>query len=81
MHTADCRSVEFDAKSQYLLSASFDNTIGIYDLKQQSIKAQPDCHTDRVVLAKWHPHLPITLSTSADCTARILGPRRLYNSA
>jgi len=37
-------------------------------------------HTDRVVLAKWHPFYPIILSTSADKTARIFAPRKFIEA-
>lgn len=77
IHSEDCRSVEFDSKSNYLLTASFDNTIGIYDLANRTLKEKLTSHSDRVVLAKWHPNLPVILSASADCTARIYAPKKL----
>jgi len=72
-HNADCRSVEFSSDNKWLISASFDNSIGIVDMNHnQTFKIEP--HDDKVVSAKWHPYLPILLSTGADRTARVLAP-------
>lgn len=32
IHDADCRSVEFDPTANYVTTASFDGTVGIYDI-------------------------------------------------
>lgn len=72
-HTNDCRSVEFSADANWLVTASFDGTIGVVDLNKGNVRKMAD-HTDRVVSARWHPYLPIILSTSADRTARIFCP-------
>jgi len=72
-HTSDCRSVEFSADANWLVTASFDGTIGVVDLNKGVVRKITE-HTDRVVSARWHPYLPIILSTSADRTARIFCP-------
>jgi len=87
IHEADCRlfrfycsnigrSVEFDAYSGLLATSSFDATIGIYDVNERMMKNRIQNHTDRVVLAKWHPFYPVILSTSADTTARLFAPKK-----
>lgn len=69
-HGGDCRSVEFSCDAKWLLSASFDRSLGVFDMrKNESFKLT--AHDDRVVCAKWHPFLPICISTSADRTARV----------
>ena len=69
-HTADCRSVEFSADTNWLVSCSFDGSLGFVNMKS-SKNCKVEFHDDRVVSIKWHPYLPILLSTSADKTARI----------
>lgn len=72
-HTSDCRAVEFSADANWLVSASFDSTIGVMDVNKGAMRRITD-HTDRVVSVRWHPYLPIVLSTSADRTARVFCP-------
>ena len=66
IHEEDCRSVEFDPSGRYFASTSFDNTCKIYDTSTDKVVSTLTAHTDRVVLAKWHPFFPILISTSAD---------------
>jgi WD40 repeat protein len=69
-HSTECRSVEFSPDANWLVSASFDSSIGIVDLNStQTYKLEQ--HQDRVVCARWHPSLPVLLSTSADKTVRL----------
>ena len=69
-HTLECRSVEFSSNSQWLATGSFDSTLGLVEvIKGQVFKFEP--HMDKIVSVRWHPSLPILLSTSADKTARI----------
>lgn len=69
-HTSECRSVDFSSNGQWIATGSFDSTLGLVDMnKGQVFKLEP--HMDRIVSVKWHPSLPIILSTSADKTARI----------
>jgi WD40 repeat protein len=72
-HTGEARSVEFSSDTRWLVSSSFDSSIGIVDM-YKSVTYRLEQHEDRVVCAKWHPFLPILLSTSADRTARIFSP-------
>jgi len=80
LHEADCRSVEFDSSSGLIATSSFDATIGIYDLNSERLLNRISNHTDRVVLAKWHPFYPVILSTSADTTARLFAPQQFIDS-
>lgn len=69
-HKSECRSVEFSSDTRWLVSASFDSTLGLVDMHRgQTYRLEQ--HADRVVSATWHPYLPIVLSTSADKTARL----------
>jgi len=74
------RSVEFDSSSGLIVTSSFDATIGIYDLNNERLLNRISSHTDRVVLAKWHPFYPVILSTSADTTARLFAPQKFVES-
>jgi WD40 repeat protein len=78
--TNSFRSVEYDAYSGLIATSSFDSTIGLYDVNEKIIRNRIQNHTDRVVLAKWHPFYPIILSTSADFTARLFAPRKFMDS-
>jgi WD40 repeat protein len=72
VHSADCRSVEFSSDTRWLVSASFDTTLGLVDVGDMHRgQYKLEQHADRVVSATWHPYLPIVLSTSADKTARL----------
>jgi WD40 repeat protein len=69
-HTLECRSVEFSSNAAWLATGSFDSTLGLVEMsKGQVFKLEP--HMDKIVSVRWHPSLPILLSTSADKTARI----------
>ena len=69
-HRESCRSVEFSCNAQWLASASFDQTVGLTSIETgQSYRIQE--HSGKVVSARWHPALPLILSTSADKTARV----------
>lgn len=69
-HTLECRSVEFSSNAMWLATGSFDSTLGLVDVRKgQVFKFEP--HMDKIVSVRWHPSLPILLSTSADKTARI----------
>lgn len=70
-HTADCRSLEFSCDTNWLVSCSFDGSLGFVNMKSGK-NYKIEFHDDRVVSIRWHPYLPILLSTSADKTARIL---------
>ena len=69
-HSGECRSVDFSCNAQWLSTGSFDSSIGLVNITEGSVfKLEP--HMERIVSTKWHPSLPILLSTSADKTARI----------
>lgn len=70
-HTADCRSLEFSCDTNWLVSCSFDGSLGFVNMKSGK-NYKIEFHDDRVVSIRWHPYLPILLSTSADRTARVL---------
>jgi WD40 repeat protein len=68
------RSVSFSPDGKYLVSASFDSTIKIFDVEREFSSVGILEHNDRVVSVKWHPEVPLLISTSADKTARIWIP-------
>jgi WD40 repeat protein len=69
--------VSFNVDGKYLASAGFDSFIHITDTSDldslQTVKSLQ--HEDKVVSVRWHPHLPLLLSTSADKTARVWYPQ------
>jgi len=71
IHNDDCRSVEYDPSCKYFASTSFDQTCKIYDIQSGQVTSTLKSHSDRVVLAKWHPFFPILLTTSADCQVKL----------
>ncbi len=66
--------MSFSPDGRFLVSASFDSTIKIFDVEQDFELVNELEHFDRVVSVKWHPDFPLLLSTSADKTARIWIP-------
>jgi len=68
------RSVSFSPDGRYLSSASFDAKIKIFDVENSFNLIGELEHFDRVVSVKWHPEVPMLISTSADKTARIWIP-------
>lgn len=75
-HQSEARGVSFNVDGKYLASAGFDSQIVVTDTSDldnlTTVKTLQ--HDDKVVSVKWHPHLPLLLSTSADKTARIWYP-------
>ena len=70
----EVRTICFSPDGKYLISGGFDNKIKIYDILNNFNLASELEHNDKVVSVKWHPDLPIIVSTSADKTARIWLP-------
>ncbi len=58
-----------------MASAGFDKNINISDTLNEEISVVKVLeHDDRVVSVRWHPYLPLLISTSADKSARIWTP-------
>jgi len=72
-HFQEARSVSFNFDGKYLASGAFDGLIKIMDVSNGKI-VKTMTHNDRVVNTKWHPFLPILVSTSADKTTRVWAP-------
>ena len=70
----EIRTICFSPDGKYLISGGFDNKIKIYDILNNFNLASELEHNDKVVSVKWHPDLPIIVSTSAAKTARIWSP-------
>jgi len=70
----EVRGLAFSPDGKYLVSGGFDNKVKIYDIMNNFNLAGELEHNDKVVSVKWHPDLPILISTSADKTARLWCP-------
>jgi len=71
------RGVSYSVDGYFIASASYDSQVHITDtvnLEKMSVVKTLE-HEDKVVSVKWHPYLPLLLSTSADKTARIWYPQ------
>ena len=75
-HNEQIRSVAFSPDGKYLLSGAFDAKIKIYDVKNNFNFVGEIEHNDKVVSCKWHPEIPLIVSTSADKTARVWIPSK-----
>eukprot|EP00743_Colponemidia_sp_Colp-15_P004540 GILK01004894.1.p1 GENE.GILK01004894.1~~GILK01004894.1.p1 ORF type:complete len:854 (+),score=139.34 GILK01004894.1:105-2666(+) len=73
-HQQDCRSVDFSANGRWLVTSSFDGTVGVVDVWTRRSATSLQAHQDRVISAKWHPKIPLIISTSADRTVRVWVP-------
>lgn len=69
--------MSYSVDGYFVASAGYDSQVLISDTvnldKVQVVKTLQ--HEDKVVSVKWHPYLPLLLSTSADKTARIWFPQ------
>jgi WD40 repeat protein len=76
-HSQEARGVSFNVDGKYLASAGFDGQIIITDTtdlnKLTTVKTLQ--HNDKVVSVRWHPHMPLLLSTSADRSVRVWYPQ------
>ena len=70
----EVRTICFSPDGKYLISGGFDNKIKIYDILNNFNLASELEHNDKVVSVRWHPDIPIIVSTSADRTARLWSP-------
>ena len=71
----ELRAVNFSKDGKFLMTASFDNKISIFDINDEMKLVKSLEHDDRAVNCKWHPDKPIIASSSADKTARIWTPK------
>ena len=76
-HNSEIRSINFSPDGKYLITGSFDHKIKIYDVANNFEVMGELEHNDKVVSCKWHPEIPMILSTSADKTARVWIPNKL----
>ena len=75
-HNEEVRAVSFSPDGKYLLSGSFDSKVKIYDINNNFTNIGELEHGDKVVSCKWHPEIPLIVSTSADKTARVWVPSK-----
>ena len=71
----ELRAVNFSKDGKFLMTASFDNKISIFDINNEMKLVKSLKHEDRAVNCKWHPDKPIIVSSSADNTAIIWTPK------
>ena len=76
-HNSEIRSINFSPDGKYLITGSFDHEIKIFDVGNNFEVMGELEHNDKVVSCKWHPEIPMILSTSADKTARVWIPNKL----
>ena len=76
LHSQQVRGVSYSVDGNYVASAGYDGAIHISETinleKMRVVKTLN--HDDKVVSVKWHPYLPLLLSSGADRTARIWFP-------
>ncbi len=69
-HSDEGRSVSFSSDGLFKATGSFDHSIAITKtMDSEPLKVLK--HDDKVVCVRWHPFLPILVSTAADSTARV----------
>ena len=73
-HIQAARSVSYNVDGKFLASAGFDSMIRVMDSANNLSVVKTLSHEDKVVCVRWHPFLPMLLSTSADKTARLWMP-------
>ena len=71
----EIRACNFSKDGKFLMTASFDKKISIFDINDDMKLVKFLEHDDRAVNCKWHPDKPIIASSSADNTARIWTPK------
>jgi len=73
-HTDGIEAVGFCACMPLFLSASLDSTVRVWDLAAQAERGMIQ-HKDSVVVARWHPSLPILFTGSMDRTVQVVDAR------
>jgi WD40 repeat protein len=76
-HNNEIRTINFSPDGKYLLTGGFDHKIKIFDVNNNFDVLGELQHNDKVISCKWHPEIPMILSTSADKTARVWIPTKL----
>ena len=71
----EIRTVNISKDGKFLMTASFDKKISIFDINDDLKLVKYLDHDDRAVNCKWHPDKPIIASSSADNTVRIWSPK------
>ena len=71
----EIRACNFSKDGKFLMTASFDKKINIFDINDDMKLVKYLEHDDRAVNCKWHPDKPIIASSSADNTVRIWTPK------
>jgi len=71
----EIRAVNISKDGKFLMTASFDKKISIFDINDDLKLVKYLEHDDRAVNCKWHPDKPIISSSSADNTVRIWTPK------
>ena len=76
-HESQCRSLDYDSTGRWILTASFDGSIGISDADvwERRVAAKFGGHSGKVLRAVWHPDACMFASSSADCTVKLWAPR------
>ena len=71
----EIRAVNISKDGKFLMIASFNKKISIFDINDDLKLVKYLEHDDRAVNCKWHPDKPIISSSSADNTVRIWTPK------
>ncbi|KAJ1495486.1 hypothetical protein T484DRAFT_1762356, partial [Baffinella frigidus] len=63
-HNHQCRSVEYTPDGRWLVTASFDGTVAVVDVRDGQVAAVLAGHADKVVQAEWVPLLRSILAAA-----------------
>lgn len=70
-HSDEVRSLAYSVDGKYLASGGFDGKIFIHDVRNDYSIVKELKHKNKVVSIRWHPEIPMLISTSADNTALV----------